>query len=118
MKDGQGESDGRSPGVRRRQGESVRRALQTHADEIVEAELEEAYDRLEASRSLSPETIEAVSRMATRVGDGVLAAPLAALEDASESDVRGTVADLFGLDGNRESENDWETRTEDVSIDS
>lgn len=106
MRDTTGESNGRSSGVRRFEGESVRRASETYADRIVESELEEAYDKLGASQSLSPETIEIVSGMATRISDGILAPPVAALEDNSGSDVRGTVADLFELDPKRKRRSD------------
>lgn len=118
MKDSHGEANGRSPGVRSYNGESVRGGLQIYTDEIVEAELEEAFDRLEASQSLSPETIETISEMATRISKGIMAAPLATLEDVSESDVRGAVVDLFELEVKQEFENSWETRSEDISIDS
>lgn len=118
MKNKRRESKGRSLGVHRCKVESVRKALQTYTDEIVEAELETACDRLEASQSLSPETIETISSMATRIGEGIMAGPKATLENASKPDVGETIADLFELNSKRDFENDWQTRPDDLSIDS
>lgn len=110
-------STGRNADGRRERDAPVRRGLEAYADEVVEAELEVASDRLEVSGSLTPETTEAISRLATKIAEDILAPPRAALEGSSGSAVRDAVTDLFELGPVRELGQDWETRSDGEPID-
>jgi len=77
--------------------EAVRAAIRARAEEIERAELQEAFDRLDAPGSLTPEQRRIIRQMAVDIVDGVLAAPESVLEDLTEQD-RETVRvaiDLF-----------------------
>lgn len=77
--------------------EAVRAAIRARAEEIERAELREAFDRLDARGTLTPEQRRIIRQMAVDIVDGVLVAPESVLEDLTEQD-RETVRvaiDLF-----------------------
>lgn len=80
--------------------ETVRQAIRTHADDLKRQELQTAFDRLEARRTLTPEQRQIIIQMATAIVDGVLAAPEETLEDATECDreIVRTAVELFDSD--------------------
>ena len=74
----------------------VRAAIRARAEEIERAELQEAFDRLDARGALTPEQRRIVRLMAADLVDGVLAAPESVLEDVTGQD-RETVRTALEL---------------------
>jgi glutamyl-tRNA reductase len=76
--------------------EAVRAAIRARARGIEQSELREAFDRLEARGTLTPEQRRIIRRMAAAIVDGVLGAPESVLGDVTEQD-RETVRVAIGL---------------------
>ena len=76
--------------------EAVRAAIRARAEEIERAELREAFDRLDARGTLTPEQRRIIGRMAAAIVDGVLTAPESVLEDVTRQD-RETVRTALEL---------------------
>jgi glutamyl-tRNA reductase len=80
--------------------EAVRAAIRARAEEIERAQLREAFDRLDAGGTLTPERRRIVRQMAATIVEGVLAAPESVLEDRTEQDreTARVAIDLFDPD--------------------